>query len=1119
MAFNLSQWKQEVNKRLWGWKERMQHAGVNSIYYFLSAVSLIPILEAARAGNWSALVTLGGVIGTNLLANQLQHLKELGDEATTAKSLENAVEETPELRDEINAILEQLSVIPTAESVLDQREKDWFTRAIREELTQYGNTDIQIAKIIGKGIIAQDSSSVKIKKKGTWIEEGAKDNILITERNNHIYYILNQFLKQSETIFDKRKLHYQIVDYLNWVRNRYGSIELRGIKREGHQVIQIDLEKVYVPLLGGSYEKKKEISFDQVLGEGNRLIITGGPGSGKTTVLQHIASTLANAILRGDDQLAFRKLGLDLDRIYEEDKRGIEDLKVSLRNLTDLQKSMLSEIDLNIFRLFEDGIDLKLTLKEVRQDYKKLGGKEKSLLKELKLNTTVLEVEKKLPLPIYVPLNAYADYLRSQKNISKARQKTLASFISFYLIEKQSSFNLPTDFFELLILDGQTVILLLDGLDEVANEQERVLVREAIETLIVGRGSMHAVVTCRTIAYKERTALPSNLFRELKVKPLSNDQIAALVSQAYNSLFPSDQIIAQQKANDLLHSIQKLESERRIRSGMEIEPLITTPLLIRLLLVVHYSDRHLPEQRAELYMKATDAMLLPEYNPDEAVSERIGQMVGGSLQIHRELAQFVAFSMHERGNEQGREISESGIRRLIAAKPEYKDKIEDLIVLTRTRGTLLEERLGSYRFIHLSFQEFLAGRYLAEIVRSQSGVEGIANFLENGTVLESWWREPTLLLVGYLSIVSPDAAELLLKRLVGLDENASERNIEQNIQVAAAEIAGSALLELVSVRNEFKKQFVQKLRQIFEKSVPITQVEPIFRTALGDTLARLGDTRFREDAWYLPDEPLLGFVIVPEGEFLMGTNEKDFSAYDYEKPQHKLNLKDYYIARNLVTVAQFRSFVQDTGYSKHDKAALNDSFSRPVRFVTWYDAMIYCKWLNEKLMRWNDTPIALHSLLKKGWHIKLPSEAEWEKAARGIDGRIFPWGGEPDPRRANFQDTGIRTTSTVGCFASGASPYGVQDMSGNIWEWTSSIWGKYRDRPDYKYPYNHTDGRENPKGGKYLLRVVRGGSYEDELLNIRCNCRHRVSPKLWDSYTGFRVVLASSTESVQAQPK
>ena len=130
--------------------------------------------------------------------------------------------------------------------------------------------------------------------------------------------------------------------------------------------------------------------------------------------------------------------------------------------------------------------------------------------------------------------------------------------------------------------------------------------------------------------------------------------------------------------------------------------------------------------------------------------------------------------------------------------------------------------------------------------------------------------------------------------------------------------------------------------------------------------------------------------------------------------------------------------------------------------------------------------------------MQLPSEAEWEKAARGINGQRYPWGGEADPDRANYDETGIGASSAVGCFPGGTSPYGCLDMAGNVWEWTASL---FRD-----YPYRADDGREDPTSPD--VRVLRGGAFSDFRRVVRCAFRDYYYPNLGNFYVGFRVVVA-----------
>ena len=258
---------------------------------------------------------------------------------------------------------------------------------------------------------------------------------------------------------------------------------------------------------------------------------------------------------------------------------------------------------------------------------------------------------------------------------------------------------------------------------------------------------------------------------------------------------------------------------------------------------------------------------------------------------------------------------------------------------------------------------------------------------------------------------------------------------------------------------------------------------------------------FRSDAWFLPDEEVLGFVEIPAGPFLMGSDASvDPLAFDIERwsearGQGTVDLPTFYIGRYEVTVAQFRAFVRATGYRVVDPTALEGQLDHPVVGVSWTDALAYARWLQETLGSSSSTPEPMRQLIGDGWKIGLPYEAEWEKAARGGDGRIYPWGREPRQDRANYR---ARGTSAVGSFECPECPHGLADMSGNVWELTSS--------PYQLYPYDPTDDRNDLDVA--ALWIMRGGSFGDPEQNIRAAVRGGVDPGTRRPNIGFRLVIS-----------
>jgi len=698
-------------------------------------------------------------------------------------------------------------------------------------------------------------------------------------------------------------------------------------------------------------------------------------------------------------------------------------------------------------------------------------------------------------LPISVTLRDYAKAISPK---DKPTPHHIWHFIEIRLRAQNLEFT--ADLLEEALEQGRAIVL-LDGLDEVPTREQRTFVRDAVAAFADRYKKCRMVVTCRTLSYQDPAWQMEGL-PAFELAEFDDDKINHFIEAWYAELHRLGVVRGDQQA-PLTKRLQDAVQRKDLRR------LAGNPLLLTVMALVHTHKGRLPDARSMLYEDTVEILLWRwdqiRFAGDEE-SPRIRQLLldAGRTEVDlKKVLWKLAYDAHgDSDSDDGEalaDISEWQLQKALATlHPDGSlDWAQAIVETMKLRaGLLLERAPGVYTFPHRTFQEYLAGCYLA--------TQG--DFSKQATQLVAegaFWREVILLAVGRL-VAQGDTAKPLA--LVG--ELCPRRQAQSEIAWRKVWLAGEVLAEMGLNRvqdSEMGKDLLERVQQRLVKLLQAGALTAVERVAAGDVLAHLGDPRFRADACFLPDETLLGFVEIPSGLFQMGGDE-----YGDERPIHSADLSSFYIARYPVTVAQFQAFADTADFEPGNDNALQDPASRPVRYVNWYEALAYCDWLTETLKVWEQTPKALAERLARGWRFTLSTEAQWEKAARGKDGRTYPWGEGVDPGKANYRDTGMGDTSVVGCFPGGKSPFGVEDMSGNIWEWTRSLWGKNAFEPEFKYPYNPIDGRENLEASDDYRRVVRGGAFLNDDGGVRCAYRGSGGPHDRDNYSGFRVVFSPS---------
>jgi len=737
------------------------------------------------------------------------------------------------------------------------------------------------------------------------------------------------------------------------------------------------------------------------------------------------------------------------------------------------------------------------------------GAGKSTLLKHLALH---LAHDPAGPLPILLPLNAYAEALQRE-------DVALQAYLTRYYAARRKELEGLGALFDAALAQGQAVVL-LDGLDEV--QERRVYLNRLVEEFVAlnahrGRAGNRFVVTSRVVGYRD-APLSGAAWPVYTLTDWGREEIEHFARRwtlafeiATHGDTPEARAAAEAERQDLLAAIVP---------GSGIERLASNPLLLTVMALIKRQRVTLPRERVKLYELYLET-LINGWNKARALDKRpVGPDMDylDTVQVLAPLALWLRETNPAAGLVSREQVETwlAGYYQREWAEPRGPARQRARVFLDGVRrysNLLVERGEAQYGFLHLTFEEMLAAKGIA-LVEDQEGLEKAMDVVCHHW-LDPAWRETLLLTVSVLGIVkqSPFKAGRVLRELCARDLPGVDRG--RNVLLAGQALAdvGEAGADRASAAA-----VVSRLVQVMQdREAPA----PARRDA-GHLLGRLG---------WEPAGGLDVWVEVPPGPFLYG-DEKEWRFIG----------RPYRIGKYPVTNRQFARFVKAGGYERREcwseegwawRTGTYDSQAHdylqdwlaerppekrgwpawwgderrgsplcPVVGVTWFEAQAYCRWLALEMGLDPDGPAAP----------RLPNEEEWERAVRGTGGREYPWGDEWECTRLNcaewwagrelpkyddlqkWWDSGERkeanpTPTAVVTFPEGINPAGLWDGAGNVWEWTVS-WSV---------------------GGQ--RRALCGGSWIDRRRGARCASRFDVNPDFYPGYVGFRVVFPGSPPS------
>jgi formylglycine-generating enzyme required for sulfatase activity len=631
------------------------------------------------------------------------------------------------------------------------------------------------------------------------------------------------------------------------------------------------------------------------------------------------------------------------------------------------------------------------------------------------------------------------------------------------------------------IIENGSGIILLDGLDEVADEKTRVMACQWIDRARKKYTNTRFVITSRYAGYIGRSRLEGNVL-ELSIRDFTINEAREFLTRWFEAvemaLHPTGDM-------DMWSNKGKKEASllvERIERSEHLRQLAVNPLLLQIIALVHKDRGMLPQRRVELYDECTNVLL-------EKWDMAKGLDILLSAREAKQILQPLALWLHEEEGRRSAPLEE--VKNVIKAPLDEigKSKIDPEALLLNIRdrsGIFMGYSEKEYGFTHLSFQEYLS----AEEIRNTRQFQSLISNYD-----KRWWREVILL---SLALNNPSMIEEFIEHIIPTEHFISDINLTID---ALHDSIKKPVGPLIAALNN--KDLIPQARYNAIRLMKEIGGDKVFQTLV--TFLKHEDKKLAIEAYEAlkhlygavgVEKPILKGVpekffspidcaemaLIPAGTFLFGSRDDDKLAFSNEKPQRIMDLPAFYMDIYPVTNERYCTFLNERNPSKKDlerwidleggyekekcriqKGAYrykteNGYEMHPVILVSWDGANEYAIWAKKKL----------------------PSEQEWEKAARGLDGRIYPWGNEFDKKICNTIESGISGTTKVTSYPNGKSQYGCYEMAGNVMEWTSSF---YDDKDKY---------------------VLRGGSWLNNADFCRCAYREGYFPDDKGSIVGFR---------------